>query len=454
MATIAASANHNMQTTPEPTAEPKFHNAETSGTLTEAENSRKGAADLTHQVYDLHLDEMETADALTSTEGRHLRVVLTHGFTDLGEFNGFRLVVPPEHTAGALPVNREMFFGVSVTAVQANRDEKGFGGLHSAAVQLFTNFKRSRDTMRSFMQHVRAQAKEAEATLGCAPVFEGDMQNAVSMAAHHHTRSLDSAHWTPDEPEMIGLFHGFVKRPGQHAREHRVFVVCVGGLRRACDEFLNLALDIAQTKTTAGELCDSEEAWWLRTACSRSRAALIAQCAEHFGFTVPTHDDLRCFETQRKVAQVATETLRHDLVRLRDNSVACFNNCADPSTPRNGIMLAVAPTEGFLLFRGTPRISGSMTDYGAPFGTQGSCGVFPVSTSTRKPTSADRQCMTRWALKDTCEGHAFVSLDDEARTRPRHHMRVDERFMRALEKLQWSRDFGVVELMPIVVGVF
>jgi hypothetical protein len=453
MTTIAEYAQPSQQPTAHSSSQQKLPATDSLDVGVENDICEKGVVDLTHQLHDLLSDEVETVHALTGTKNRQLRVVPTHGFTDLGEFNGFRLAVPPDHAAGSLPINREMFFGVSVAEVQTSRSEKGFGGLHSAAVQLFTDFERSRSTMRSFLEHVRAQSKEAEATLSCAPVFEEETKNAVSAAAHH-TRALDSAHWTPDEPEMIGLYHGFVKRPGQHAREHRVFVVCVGGLRRACDEFLNLALDIAQTETTAGDLCDSEETWWLRTACSRSRAALIAQCAEHFGFTVPTHDDLRCFSARRKVAQLATETLWHDLVRLRNNDVACFNSCADPSTPRNGIMVAVAPTEGFLLFRGTPRISGSITDYGAPFGAQQTSGVFPVSTATRTPTSADRRSTTRWALADTCDGQAFVCLDDEARTRSRHHMRLDERFMRALEKLQWSRDFGVVELMPIVVGVF
>jgi hypothetical protein len=33
-------------------------------------------------------------------------------------------------------------------------------------------------------------------------------------------------------------------------------------------------------------------------------------------------------------------------------------------------------------------------------------------------------------------------------------MKFDENFFRNLEQMQWARDNGVVELMPIVVGVF
>jgi hypothetical protein len=425
--------------------------AEDSGDMPET-ISERGVVDTAFALHDMQADETETVHALVNKRCRHLRVTPVHGFTDNGEFSGFRLLTSPEDCSAALPINRQMFYGVAAAEVRQKSGGKSHGGLHPVAVSLFTDFERSRSTMEDFLRKIRAQAKEAEATLGCAPVFEeGANVHGVAM---HHMRARDSAHWTPDEPETIGLYHGFVKRPGQHAREHRVFILCSGGLRRACDEFLNLSLDLAQTSISAGELCDSEEAWWLRTACSRSRAALIAQCAEQFGFDVPTHDDLRCFNQKRKIAQLSVETLHHDLQRTRSQQVACFSACTDPTLPRNGVLMTVAPTEGFLLFRGAPRVSGNATDYGAPFGSQETCGIFPVSTAARIPTIADRQSTTRWAQADTCTGGTFVALDEEARARTRHHLRIDEKFMKALESLQWSRDFGVVELMPIVVGIF
>ena len=39
---------------------------------------------------------------------------------------------------------------------------------------------------------------------------------------------------------------------------------------------------------TAQDVCDSEEAWWLRKGCQRARCRLIKMLADEFGLSV-TH---------------------------------------------------------------------------------------------------------------------------------------------------------------------
>jgi hypothetical protein len=415
-----------------------------------------------------------------------VRVAPTHTFSRTGEFSGFRLSLPKDDIAGALPVNRTMFHGVSMVEVDgllpgaSGAGASAAGRLHPAAMHLFLQGAeqdgRLQQTMREFMAAVRRAAVDT-ASLKCMPVYAG-VKDGGDAATE---RVRDGADWSADCPSVIGLYHGFVKRPGRHARDHRVFLACAGGMRQACDDFMNLALDISQTSATAGDLCGSEEVWWLRKACSRMRADLLAQCAGAFGLAVPTYRDTHSFRRERQLAQVTTETLHYDLQELRDGSVAFYNRVVDPSTPRNGVLVSVAPSEGLLLFRGADRSSAAARDYGDVFGTQRACGVFPVSTEARRSSAhggrgrrpglpggkaggkagglADG--LAAATLEDVldpscvvCEAQAEGSAQQPARAGT-HHLRLDEAFMRHLETgMQWSRDYGLVELMPIVVGVF
>ena len=44
---------------------------------------------------------------------------------------------------------------------------------------------------------------------------------------------------------------------------------------------------------TALEVCESEEAWWLRKGCQRARCRLVKQLADRFSLGV-THIQVRC----------------------------------------------------------------------------------------------------------------------------------------------------------------
>lgn len=416
---------------------------------------KSGEIDCTHALQELDPNELETAQALTAFENRNLRVAPNHGFDSLGEFGGFRLQVSASDLSSALPINRKMFHGVSITDVHLPKDNASRGGLHGHAVALFTDFEQTRLKMRKFMQEVRDLSKSFEATLQCLPVYSGPAFQETKFGSEnlYSTRVKDSQRWEADCPSSIGLYHAFVRRPGQHSREHRVFIACEGGLRRACDEYLNLSLDIAQTNTSAGDFCDSEETWWLRKACSRMRADIIAKCAHAFNLPIATHKDAHDFLGLRTLANVCTETLHHDVQRLRDGSFACFNGCVNPSAPRNGTLMSCAPSEGYMLFRGNARSNGAHSDFGSGFGSENKCGMFPSTTESCAQMQRDGRATERLLMRDAAQSSVFVHLD-ESKRKEGFYYKTDELFMRNLEKMNWSRDYGIVELLPIVVGCF
>lgn len=87
------------------------------------------------------------------------------------------------------------------------------------------------------------------------------------------------------------------------------------------------------------------------------------------------------------------------------------------------------------------------------FGDHGRCGAFPTSS----PAVKRQQSIT---VQDT---PAIVRLNDR-RAAPRtgkqqiqaarsQYMCFDEAYFKTLESMQWNRDNGFVELIPIIVGL-
>jgi hypothetical protein len=88
--------------------------------------------------------------------------------------------------------------------------------------------------------------------------------------------------------------------------------------------------------------------------------------------------------------------------------------------------------------RGAPRSN----CFGSMFGDHATCGAFPTSS----PAVKRQQSIT---VQDTA---AVVRLHSPP-LRATQYMCFDEAFFKTVEKMQWNRDNGCVELIPIVVGL-
>jgi hypothetical protein len=425
-------------------------------------------------LYDLSRDEVDTAkalvnDATSSKMKRCIRMLPTHHINPLGELSGYRFSVCASESCGVLPVNRSMFHGTSAVKCSVLLGKDGCGSANVDAVRLLKDIPGCVEKMRTLMQDISAEAASAVddktlASLDCSPfntdavvsTDSGSSGGRGSMSLNASaSRARDSRKWVCDEPQTIGIYHAFARR-FNHSREHRIYIICTGGCRTACDEFMNLTTDLAGgTHTTAAELCDCEETWWLRKLCSRTRCRLLHRVAQEFGLSIPTMDDVQAFDPGQVLAVPDIETYAHDISMLRDGSVAVYNECVDTTAPRNGTLCAMNPSEGFWLFKGPPCASNGTADYGGVFGKQHNCGVFPTSASqivgVVQRHSTDSGCPI---VTDFGGGAAFVYKDETRSTQSAQHMKFDENFFRNLEQMQWARDNGVVELMPIVVGVF
>ena len=118
--------------------------------------------------------------------------------------------------------------------------------------------------------------------------------------------------------------------------------------------------------------------------------------------------------------------------------VVVHNACADTTKNMNGLVCSMHPSEGVWLFRGASRGGG----FGSIFGDKTVCGAFPVTLPKVRRTESvnvlDSSCVVRLKTGGG-KKEAFMCFD--------------EAYFKNLERMQWNRDNGYVELIPIVVGM-
>lgn len=75
--------------------------------------------------------------------------------------------------------------------------------------------------------------------------------------------TADGRDWLPEPPQMVGVFHAYVKSFNNDLRAHKLYIVCSGGCPSLADKFYNLYTDTKHL-ITCTEFLDSEESWYLK----------------------------------------------------------------------------------------------------------------------------------------------------------------------------------------------
>eukprot|EP00960_Hanusia_phi_P003145 93118-Hanusia_phi.AAC.1 len=130
-----------------------------------------------------------------------------------------------------------------------------------------------------------------KASFQCMPISSEAMHEEGDAFLTDYRRYADSMYWHPEPPDFISICHGFTRNFINDIREHKLFIACSGGLHYASHDFYNMLLDMGD-KTTAAEVCESEEVHWLRRAAQRSRAKIIKMVADEFNLNIPLEHDM------------------------------------------------------------------------------------------------------------------------------------------------------------------
>lgn len=400
----------------------------------------------TFALYPLTTDETTTCKAILDQDQKaSLLIMPTHHISPQGDMMGFRYECPAHSMGDVLPIVRTMFFGH--TAVECLDDD-------TTIMRLMADPEGNKKRMKTFLSRIQDNTMLAD--LDCIP-DNATALTSTGIIQATDLRSVDCKPWRPELPETIGFYHAYIRGYNRDVRTHKLFIVCSGGCSKAADLFCNLIIDVG-ARWTAGEIADSEEAWWLRKACQRARNRLIKMLADEFGMRVPCVEDVLAHPLAGEAVESSTprgntaapvlmavpttDTVEHDLSRGESQTVMVMNSAIDTTKMTNGIICRMHPSEGYWLFRGAPRGTGV---HGAMFGNHRVCGAFPTRSPvvTAKHSNAisvrDRPYVVR-ASDETPQGHTAFMCFDEA-------------FFKNLELMQWNRDNGHVELIPIVVGM-
>jgi hypothetical protein len=428
-----------------------------------------GLVDTRFTLYPLTINEAATASALvngveadgsfSNSEPRLMRMLPTHHIDLQGELSGYRFSTSSTDRCSVLPINHEMFHGTSAVQCQ----QRGMGRVNEDAVRLLADLPWCELTMAAVMKEISDEASDALSSeirgvpsFDCFPGDSGCDEHMNAFGADQASRMRDSKAWVCEKPVTIGIYHSYARR-FKDVREHCLFIVCSGGCRTACDQFLNIAVDLSSINAaSAQDLCDSQEVWWLRTLCSRMRGRLVDRVAKAFGLPVLTVRDPYSFDSDQVMFLSNIETLAHDIQSMRrGNGVSVFNGCVNTSTTRNGILCNMNLSEGYWLFKGPPSNCDSALDYGSVFGNERDCGIFPTSASRlsneQMTHNMNHGCHV---VSDTCSAGGFVFPEETYKRERSNCIKFDEAFLRNLETMGWQRDNGIMEMMPIVVGVF
>jgi len=397
-------------------------------------------------LFSISSDEMATCKAILEQEKTaNLTLMPTHHISPNGDMMGFRYECGAYCSGDVIPVVRTMFFGH--TAVECLDDD-------AAIMRLMSDTEGNQARMREFIGIIKALNMPAD--LDCIPDNATCLTHTGLMQATD-LRSVDSKPWKPEPPESIGLYHAYIRGYNRDVRAHKLFIVCSGGCSKAADQFCNLVIDVGR-EWTAGEVAESEEAWWLRRACQRSRCRLVKMLADHFGVRVKSVEDVLAhpdsatdIDSCAAVLQAvpSTDTVEHDMTKRDGSFVTIHNSSVDTTKITNGILCQMHPAEGVWLFRGAPRGTGV---HGAMFGNHVVCGSFPTRAPTvvATPLTGFKNASSTTSLHD---GASVVRMSEGGKRMGEKHVCFDEAFFKNLERMQWNRDNGYVELIPIIVGI-
>jgi hypothetical protein len=126
---------------------------------------------------------------------------------------------------------------------------------------------------------------------------------------------------------------------------------CQSYLPKACLEFADMVRDLGDA-CTGWDVLHSEEVQWLRQACSRNRARIIARVCESMGMACPAMLDYCSGDQGERMAIVCSEALHHDVLPTKCGGVRVLNYCSCTGTSPNGIVCCMAPWEGLWVFHG------------------------------------------------------------------------------------------------------
>ena len=317
---------------------------------------------------------LATLDGFSSSSlGVRLSPMCHEAHDSQREVRGWVLDLASGTRASKLPVPCNLFHGVSIALCDAAEAD---------VLALMRDSEDTRARLALAVQALMQQNKKKATWKRCRPngvspsmysAYKDRDGKIVFASDELQQKVIDSAEWSPEvSPDgFVGFYFRWHEDVMQRSRI-QLFVVCQSYLPKACLEFADMVHQV-EDACSVDAVCLSEEAQWLRTACSRNRARVIAEVCARMGVRVPTVEDYCAFcPSKTPIALVTTETLHHDMVYAtegKNRKVRIFNYCSPTQSAFNGSVCVMAPWDGIWIFKGAaPHASHQQPQYEADFG--------------------------------------------------------------------------------------
>lgn len=413
---------------------------------------------------DVHASMVEDSPAKPN-----LVMMPNHCINGSGEAEGFRFSCKADCQASALPINREMFFRHSLVECKPQSDD--LKGESRQILGMLMDKENIKQRLSELVQRIRKESVGEEAMLDCIADNENDLDddktNMASLGSYLSQKVSDTREWSPEVTTSVGIYHAYVKGFANEQRTHKLFLACTGGCSRIADVYFNLFVD-TKNHTSCKTLCEAEETWFLNKVNQRNNARLLLRVANEFSLDIPTTRDQNAYTENATMAACTTETLINSIQVEPSGMVRVYNNCTDTRQAKNGTLFSIDPSEGMWLFRGPPVTKNCTMPYGGGFGMDESRGpsAFPVATNDVRSNYSFSSlppkggCMerTRMGMVHYTDSDCVARFDArgepwDVTTTKRTRTQMDENYIHKLSSMQWNRDNGYLELIPIAVVV-
>lgn len=210
--------------------------------------------DLSTTTRVLSEQESESArNAVSRSPLSRIALLPNHNIGPDGQLRGYFFSCHASDSAAVLPMHAQMFETTAVYCV-SDRSKAQHGGFDERALWLAQNTLFAHEKLRA----VAAELAGLEtADFSCMPTSNADDETSG--------RWQDARAWSPDVPLRMGVYHAFSRSHVVDRREHRVYLVITGSLRRCADALYNMWEDVKDA-VTCREFMECEEVLWMRRA--------------------------------------------------------------------------------------------------------------------------------------------------------------------------------------------
>jgi hypothetical protein len=359
--------------------------------------------------------------------------------------NGFFFECHSGDQATVLPMPKHLF---DVTAIYEVINRNSNGCLNTDAIQISENLGTARQIIKNFIEDIRSRQHE-EIDFDCIQENDTiDLENGSY--AKSHLKDRDSRVWCESIPDIIGIYHAFLRTNANESRKHKMYIIIKGNLTTASQNFYNFWEDCRE-HVSCKQILECEEIEWLKRNTLRNHNRLALKLAQQMQLDVVKVSDLDHADQEKRhfMAIPNTFTFNQDIdIIYETDKIRYSSECCFLDTQNNGVLYQVSPREGFWLFCGPYDHSESNT-FGGNFKDTATMNMFPTSTvqfHNFYPCNLAQNSI--YGVIDTNDEN-IISENDLCE----HYLFPDDNLLNICQELGFDRNDEIVNLMPLITFV-